>query len=102
VVCFSLCYSMLFCSRAFFSLHCWTQIDIVISLIGCPVSHYTNSIVLGGIRPNSFMNISCVMTFRFRFSKTRIPQGGFLWPFVNGQNRFRLFDNCSFDWIFIN
>jgi hypothetical protein len=46
--------------------------------IGCPGSDSTNHIALGGIRPNSFLNITCVMIVRFRFSKTIIPQGGFL------------------------
>jgi hypothetical protein len=41
------------------------------SNIQCPGSHSTNHIALGGIRPNSFPNISCVMTFRSRISKMK-------------------------------
>jgi hypothetical protein len=46
--------------------------------IRCPGSRWTNHITLAGIHPNSFPNISCVMTFTSPIPKVITPQGWLL------------------------
>jgi hypothetical protein len=55
--------------------------------IGRPRSNEASRIPPGGIRPNSLPSVSCVITFRSRIPRTITLQGGFLWPFLNCQNR---------------
>jgi hypothetical protein len=51
-----------------------------------PSKELDSPIGLGGIRSNSFSNLSCIMTFRSHIPEIITPQGGFMRPFRNYEN----------------